>query len=144
MPVLQSDPHLLFLFDSFLYSQFSPFHCTSLSSHDNRKLFPALISRQITFPKNPYRWQLITPPTLVSHRQSVLTGNLRKYHYQKYVSSPRATAAHFARHSSLLTLTSISEINISSYALPYNESRYLMACPHSGSTYFTRPVCICL
>lgn len=37
----------------------------------------------------------------------LLTGFLRKYHYRKYGSSPHATAAFFARHSSLLTFTSI-------------------------------------
>lgn len=66
----------------------------------------------------------------------------RKYHYQKYVSTPHATAALFARHLSLPALTSISKNNIPSYALPYkNGSRRFMACPHSGSTYPTRPVC---
>ena len=72
---------------------------------------------------------------------SKLTRFLRKYHYQKYVSLPRATAAHFARHPSLLTITSIPDFSIPSYEPSLiKESRYLLACPHSGSTYFTRPV----
>ena len=40
-------------------------------------------------------------------------------------------------------LGSISENNIPSYAPPHqNGSRLLLACPHSGSAYPTRPVCI--
>ena len=69
--------------------------------------------------------------------------NNRKYHYQRYASLPHATAALFARHSSLTALTSIPDFSIPSYTLPCkNRSRQLLACPHSGSTYPTRPVCI--
>lgn len=67
----------------------------------------------------------------------------RKYHYQRYASLPHATAALFARHSSLTALTSIPYFSISSYALPHkNGSRQFLACPHSGSAHPTRPVCI--
>lgn len=48
-----------------------------------------------------------------------LTEKLRKYHYQKYVSSPHTTAVYFAKYFSLQTLTSILENNIPSYAPPY-------------------------
>ena len=69
----------------------------------------------------------------------------RKYHYQRYASLPHATAALFARHSSLTALTSIPDFSIPSYALPHkNRSRQLLACPHSGSAHPTRPVCICI
>ena len=44
-----------------------------------------------------------------------LTGFLRKYHYQKHVSLPRVTATHFARHSPLLTFTSIPNFCIPSH-----------------------------
>ena len=102
---------------------------------------------QTNFPKNTYGWQLITLSTSVSHRHSKLTGNRslsnRKYHYQRYASLPHVTATLFARHSSLTALTSISDFNIPSYTLPCkNGSRQLLACPHSGSAYPTRPVCI--
>ena len=69
----------------------------------------------------------------------------RKYHYQRYASLPHVTATLFARHSSLTALASIPDFNIPSHTLPFkNESRQLLACPHSGSAYPTRPVCICL
>ena len=68
---------------------------------------------------------------------------IRKYHYQRYASLPHVTATLFARHSSLTALTSIPDFNIPSYTLPCkNGSRQLLACPHSGSAYPTRPVCI--
>ena len=55
-----------------------------------------------------------------------LTEIIRKYHYQKYVSSPRATAAHFARHFSLHALTSIPAFGIPSYAPPYKQKLILL------------------
>ena len=71
--------------------------------------------------------------------------NNRKYHYQRYASLLHVPATLFARHSSLTALTSIPDFSIPSYTLPHkNESRQLLACPHSGSTYPTRPVCICI
>ena len=45
-----------------------------------------------------------------------------KYHYQRYASLPHATAALFARHSSLTALTSIPDFSIPSYALPHGQA----------------------
>ena len=78
--------------------------CSYLSSADNKK------SIQVT---GHYSVHIGIAPS------SKLTGFLRKYHYQKYVSLPRATATHFARHSSLLTLTSVPDFGTPSYEPSY-------------------------
>lgn len=70
--------------------------CSYLSSADNRK------SIQVA---GHYSAHIGIAPS------SKLTRFLRKYHYQKYVSLPRATAAHFARHSPLLTFASMKQKN---------------------------------
>ena len=59
----------------------------------------------------------------------------RKYHYQRYASLPHATAALFARHSSLTALTSIPDFSIPSYTLPHKMEagsswRVRIAAPH--------------
>ena len=111
-----------------------------------RKFFQALISRQIflsSFSKKHirvtahYTAHIGIAPSFQTDRKT------RKYHYQRYASLPHVTATLFARHSSLTALTSIPDFSIPSYALPHkNESRQLLACPHSGSAHPTRPVCI--
>ena len=111
-----------------------------------RTVFPALISRQnfspILFKKHirvtaHYTAHIGIAPSFQTDRKT------RKYHYQRYASLPHATAALFARHSSLTALTSIPDFSIPSYALPHkNGSRQFLACPHSGSAHPTRPVCI--
>ncbi|WP_290142204.1 hypothetical protein, partial [Muribaculum intestinale] len=110
-----------------------------LSAHDNHETLSRLSSADKIslnlYQKNTYKWQLITLPTSVSHRHSKLTGKIRKYHYQRYASLPHATAALFARHSSLTALTSIPDYSIPSYTLPHKKRagsswRVRIAAPH--------------
>ena len=147
MTISSSCPMIRFISSLFPKKITSKHYNKTLSAHDNHEPFSRLSSADKTFLQSfskkhirvtaHYTAHIGIAPSFQTDRKT------RKYHYQRYASLPHATAALFARHSSLTALTSIPDFSIPSYALPHkNGSRQFLACPHSGSAHPTRPVCI--
>ena len=90
-----------------------------------------------------YRWQVITLPTSVLHRHSSDRTYPEVSLLKIYIFASHNCCI-FCQTSIAPHLTSTHYFSIPSLTLPTNveEIRFLLACPHSGSTYSTRPVCI--
>ncbi len=81
--------------------------------------------------------QFITLPASESHRHYMteISPEIQKYHYHRYVSSPRTTAVHFVRSLSLNAFASTDFFPFPHAHPETIRSRHIMAHLHSGYTY---------